>query len=105
MANSLSNLLKNFAQGIYRIKFKYGHGNKKSRTCESKYKNCKCFLEYSNFKDNLIKYKGLCCNKNYQIILLLRKGVYSYDDWETFNETSLTKKRRLLESLKDGRYY
>ena len=30
-----------------------------------KYKYC-CFLEYTNFKDDLIKYKCLFCNKNYQ---------------------------------------
>ena len=24
-----------------------------------------CFLEYTNLKDNLLKYKYLCCNKNY----------------------------------------
>ena len=24
-----------------------------------------CFLEYPNLKDNLLKYKYLCCNKNY----------------------------------------
>ena len=28
--------------------------------------NCDYFLEYTNFKDNLIEYKCLCCNKNYQ---------------------------------------
>ena len=69
-----------------------------------------------NFKDDLIEYKCLCCNNNYQqkfdeklqerffntykfwnhdkdkSILLLRKGVYPYeymDDLEKFNETSL----------------
>ena len=34
--------------------------------CRIKYKDCKCFLEYTNFKDKLIEYKGLCCNKIYQ---------------------------------------
>ena len=29
-------------------------------------KYCDCFLEYKNFKDDLIEYKCLCCNKNYQ---------------------------------------
>ena len=24
------------------------------------------FFEYANFKDNLIEYKCVCCNKNYQ---------------------------------------
>ena len=26
---------------------------------------CDCFLEYTNFQDDLIEYKSLCCNKNY----------------------------------------
>ena len=25
-----------------------------------------CFLEYTNFKDDLIEYQGLCCNRIYQ---------------------------------------
>ena len=68
---------------------------------------------------NLIEYKCLCCNKNYQkkfngnlkkrffntyrlskhdinkFILLLQKVVYPYeymDDWEKFSETSLPEK-------------
>ena len=76
-------------------------------------------LEYINFKSDLIEYKCLCCNKNYQqnfnkelkerffntyifsnhnnnkFILLLRKGIYPYeymDDWKKFNETSLPEK-------------
>ena len=27
---------------------------------------CNCFLEYTNFRDNLIECKCLRCNKNYQ---------------------------------------
>ena len=27
---------------------------------------CDCFLKYRKFKDDLIKYKSLCSNKNYQ---------------------------------------
>ena len=30
------------------------------------YKYCDCFFEYTNFKDDLIGYKYLFCNKNYQ---------------------------------------
>ena len=36
---------------------------KKQETCEIKYKYCNCFLEYINFKDNLIEYKCFFCNK------------------------------------------
>ena len=39
---------------------------KKCETWEIKYKCCNCFLEYANFKDNLIEYKCLFCNKKYQ---------------------------------------
>ena len=87
---------------------------------------CDCFLEYINFKDDLIEYKCLCCNKNCQhkfdqklneqffntykfsnhnnnkFILLLRNGVYPYehvDDWEKFNETLLPKKENFYSHL------
>ena len=66
MASSLSNLANNLSGRIHKIKYKYGHNDKKYETCRIKYKYCHCFLEYTNFKDDLIKYKCLCCNKNYQ---------------------------------------
>ena len=82
-------------------------------------KSASAFLNAKTLKDNLIKYKCLCWNKNYQkrfdenlkkrlfntfkfsnldinkSILLLQKGVYPYvymDDWEIFNETLLPEK-------------
>ena len=66
MASSLSNLINNIAEGIHKIKCKYGHNDKKSEICGIKYKYCDCFLEYANFKNDLIEYKNLCYNKNYQ---------------------------------------
>ena len=30
------------------------------------YKYCDFFLEYENFRGNLIEHKCLCCNKNYE---------------------------------------
>ena len=33
------------------------------QSVEIKYNCCDCFLEYTNFRDNLIEYKCLCCNK------------------------------------------
>ena len=36
---------------------------KKYETCGIKYKYCDCFIEYKNFKDDLIEYKCLCCDK------------------------------------------
>ena len=43
--------------------------DKIKKRCEDfgiKYKDCECFSEYTNFKNNLVEYKCLCCNKNYQ---------------------------------------
>ena len=45
MESSLSNLINNLAEGIHQIKWKYGHDNKKSETCEIKYKYCECCLD------------------------------------------------------------
>ena len=77
--------------------------NVKCKTCRIKYKYRECFLEYVNFKDDLIEYKCLCCSKsclrkfdeklnqrffstykfssdiNNKFILLLRKGIYPYE--------------------------
>ena len=66
MASSLSNLVNNLSEGVHKIKCKYGHNDKKCETCRIQYKYCDCFLEYSNFNDDLIEYKCLCCNKNYK---------------------------------------
>ena len=110
------NLVNNLSEEIHRTKCKFVHSDKKCETCGIKYKHCDCFLEYTNFKDDLMEYKCLTCNKSYQwkideklnerffniykfpnhdnnkLVLLLWKGVYPYeylDDWEIFNETSL----------------
>ena len=48
MANALPNLVNNLTQGIYKIKYKCGHNNKKCETYAVKYKYCNCFLEYMN---------------------------------------------------------
>ena len=66
MASSLSNLINNLFDGIHRITCKYRHNDKKCKTCGIKYKYCYNFLGYINLKDDLIEYKGLSCNKNYQ---------------------------------------
>ena len=63
MASSLSNPVNNLSEKIHRIKFKYKHDDKKCETCRIKYKYCHCFLEYTNFKDDLIEYRCLCCKK------------------------------------------
>ena len=66
MASSLSNLVNNLADIIHEIKWKYRHDNEKCKTCRIKYKFWDCFIEHINFKDDLIEFKCLCYNKNYQ---------------------------------------
>ena len=66
MRSSLSNLVNNFSEEIHKIKCKYKHNVKKYEICRIKYKYCNCFLEYTKFKGELIEYKCLYCNKNYQ---------------------------------------
>ena len=66
MASSLSNFVNNLSEGIYKIKWKHGDDDKKCKTSRIKYKYCDCFLEFTNFKDNLIECKCLYCNNNYQ---------------------------------------
>ena len=69
MANSLSNLVNNLSEGLPRIKCKLVHDDKKCEICVIKYKYCDCFLEYKNFKGEIIEYKCSICNKNCQIKL------------------------------------
>ena len=85
MSSYLSNLANNISKEIHRIKCKFGRNDKKYETCRIKYGYCICFLEYTNFKDDLIQYKCLCSNKNHKqkfdinnnkFISLFRKGVY-----------------------------
>ena len=66
MASSISNLADNLAEGIHKIKCKYRHDNNKCEECGIKYKDCECYLQYTNIKDDLLVYKCSCCNKNYQ---------------------------------------
>ena len=103
MASSLSNLVNNLSTGIHKMTCKYENDDRKCGTCRIKYKYCNCFLEWTSFKDNLIEYKCLPSNKNYQekfdkklkegffkthnffnhdnnkFLLLFRKGVYPYE--------------------------
>ena len=45
MESSLSNVLNNLSEGIYRIKFKYEYDDKKCETCGIKCKYYNRFLE------------------------------------------------------------
>ena len=62
MASSLSNVVYNLSERIHKIKCKYGHDDKRCETCRINHKYCDSFLEYTNFKDDLIEYQCLCCN-------------------------------------------
>ena len=68
MASSLSCLGDNIAEGIRKLKCKYRNTDKmiKCEICGIKHKDGDCFLEYTNFRDDLVEYKCLCCGKNYQ---------------------------------------
>ena len=55
MPNLLSNFVNNLAEGIHKIKCKYGHDDKKCETYGIRYKKWACFLEHTNFKNNLMK--------------------------------------------------
>ena len=66
MASSLSNLVNNLFERIHKIESKYGHNEGNYEACGITTEACDCFLEYKNFKDDLIEYKCLYCNKNYQ---------------------------------------
>ena len=120
MASSLLNLVDNLSEGIHKIKCKFGHDDKNLKLAELNINISTVFFEYTNFRDNLIEYKCLCCSKNYQnkfdetlekqifntykfsnhdnnqFILLLQKVVCPYeytDNYEKFNEASLPGKK------------
>ena len=63
LSSSLSILVNNLAEGICKIKCKDGLDLKNCKTCGFQNKDCDCFLKFTNFKDDLIKYKYLYCNK------------------------------------------
>ena len=58
MTSSLSNFVNNPSEEIHSVKCKFWHDDKKCETCGIKYKYCDCFLEYTDFKNNLIEYKN-----------------------------------------------
>ena len=69
---TISNLVNKFPEGTHRIKCKYGHYDKICETCEIEYKYCNSFLECMHFKDGLIEYKCFSCNKNDQLLILMK---------------------------------
>ena len=110
MSTSLSKLVDNLSEGL--------HNNR--------YVDCKSCLDYMKTKDENLIFRCFSCKKNYEkdfnkelmerfaniyefcngdfnkFILLLRKGVYPYEDmdnWERFDETSLPDKESFYSSL------
>ena len=88
------------------------------KKCESsgiKCKYCNCFLEYINFKDDLIEYKYLCCKKNYQqkfdeklkerFLIHVNFLTIVYEWLGNVQWNIITWKRIFLQSLKYGRYF
>ena len=110
MSTSPSKLVDNLSEGL--------HNNR----CV----DCKSCLDYMKTKDEKLIFRCFSCKENYEkdfnkelierfaniyefcngdlnkFILLLRKGVYSYeymDNWERFDETSLPDKESFYSSL------
>ena len=73
MTSALSIFFNNLAEQIHKIRCKYGHNDKKFETCEIRYKDCNFSLEYTKFKNDLIEYNCLCCNKNFKKSLIKPK--------------------------------
>ena len=48
-----------------KMKYKYGHDNKKCEKCKIKYKDCECHLEYTNANDNLVVFRCICYKRDY----------------------------------------
>ena len=110
MSTLLSKLVDNLSEGL--------HNNR----CV----DCKSCLDYMKTKDEKLIFRSFSCKKNYEkdfnkelierfaniyefcnghlnkFILLLRRGVYSYeymDNWKRFDETSLPDKESFYSSL------
>ena len=73
MARSLSNLLNNLSEGIDKIKCKYGHNYKKCEACGITYEVCDCFLEYTNFKHDLLANLSIVKNV-YDVTKIINKS-------------------------------
>ena len=119
MASSSSSFVNELAKGINKMLYKNRYNKKNCKTCRIKYKDCGCWLEYSNITDILIEYRCLCYNKNCQnifdgnlergsaniyinvltmitkFILLLQNHIYPCEymnRWDKFNEILLLRK-------------
>ena len=73
MVSSLSNLVNNISEGIHKIKCKYRHDDKNVKLAEldinigTVFCLFVCFFfEFTNFRNDVIEHKCLCCIKNYK---------------------------------------
>ena len=110
MSTSLSKLVDNFSEGLHNnrcvyCKFCLDYMKTKNEKLILRCFSCKMNYE-KNFNKELIKRFGntynLCNGDLNKFILLLRKGVYSYehmDNWERFDEISLPDKESFYSSL------
>ena len=110
MSTSLSNLVNNLSEGLH----------------NDRCIDCKSCLDYMTTKDEQLIFRCFSCKRNYEknfnkdliqrfsntyefcngdlnkFILLLRKGVYPYEDmdsWQKFDETSLPHKETFYSNL------
>ena len=44
-ASLLLNSVNNLAEGIHKVKWKYGHDDKKCEVCRIRYEDCECIIE------------------------------------------------------------
>ena len=100
MASSLSSFVNNLAEGIHKINCKYKH-DETCKTCGIKHKDGNYFLENTNFKDDLIEYRCLCCNNNYQKILSLleKEDFYSHLNIEDVTDANYMHEKRVCKNF------
>ena len=84
MASYLLNPGNDLSKGIHRTKCKY----------------CDCFLEYANFKDDLLQQKCLCFNKNYQqkFDKNLKEQFFNTDKFSNYDNNKFIIPKRCLSS-------
>ena len=117
MPSSLSILFNNLSGEIEKIKWKQRHDDKKCEAQAYRYKYCNSFLEYTDFKDDLIEYKCLRFSKNFQqkfdeklnklkslpengTSLLEKEDFYRHIIMEDFTDTDCLHEKRVCKYLK-----
>ena len=110
MPTSLSNLVNNLSEGLHNDSCIDCKSCLDYMTTKDEQLIFRCFRRKKNYKKDFNKeliqrFANIYefCNENLnKFILLLRKGVYSYehiDSWERFNETSLPDKKAFYSNV------